>query len=95
MKVRQTLLCLFVLLAAGCSEDEDDALQEKKPTAVVLNIPANFPEPVYDLGANPLTEEGIALGKMLFYDAALSRDNTISCGFCHQQPTAFTHMDTM
>ena len=91
MKVRQTFLCLFVLLAAGCSEDEDDALKEKKPTPVVLDIPANFPEPVYDLSANPLTEEGIALGKMLFYDAALSRDNTISCGFCHQQPTAFTH----
>jgi cytochrome c peroxidase len=28
---------------------------------------------------------------MLFYDPILSRNNTISCGFCHQQQSAFTH----
>ncbi len=78
-----------VLFVVGCSDGEQ--IKERNPTPVVLAAPANFPEPVYDLVANPLTEEGIALGKMLFYDPALSRDNTISCGFCHQQPTAFTH----
>jgi cytochrome c peroxidase len=76
-------------LHAGCSEDAQ--IKESNPSPLELDIPSNFPEPVYDLLANPLTEEGIALGKMLFYDPALSRDNTISCGFCHQQPTAFTH----
>ena len=76
-------------LHAGCSEDAQ--IKESNPSPLELDIPSNFPEPVYDLLANPLTEEGVALGKMLFYDPALSRDNTISCGFCHQQPTAFTH----
>lgn len=89
MKLCYAFLFWVLLFAAGCSDDEQ--IKEKNPTPVVLDIPANFPEPVYDLAANPLTEEGIALGKMLFYDPALSRDNTISCGFCHQQPTAFTH----
>lgn len=38
---------------------------------------------------NPLTEEGVLLGKLLFYDPILSIDSTISCGSCHQQKYAF------
>ena len=30
---------------------------------------------------------------MLFYDDALPADGTISCGFCHQQGSAFAHTD--
>lgn len=52
--------------------------------------PANFPEPLYRFNENPLTPEGVELGRLLFYDARLSRDGTISCGSCHQQPSAFT-----
>lgn len=89
MKVRFACLFSCAVVIAGCADDRE--VIEKKPTPVTLNIPANFPEPVYDLNANPLTEEGVALCKMLFYDPILSRNNTISCGFCHQQPTAFTH----
>ena len=89
MRTCYTYLFMLVLFAVGCSDNEQ--IKERNPTPVALVAPTNFPEPVYDLAANPLTEEAIALGKMLFYDPALSRDNTISCGFCHQQPTAFTH----
>lgn len=39
---------------------------------------------------NPLTEEGIALGRQLFYDPILSFDSTFSCGSCHQPGRAFT-----
>jgi cytochrome c peroxidase len=39
---------------------------------------------------NPLTKEGVALGRMLFYDTRLSRNNTISCATCHQPEKAFT-----
>lgn len=39
---------------------------------------------------NPETTEGIALGRMLFYEKALSADNTISCASCHQQAHAFS-----
>ncbi len=62
-------------------------------TPVTLRKPANFPDIVYDLSQNPLTVEGVALGKTLFYDAQLSRDSTISCGFCHQQFAGFGHSD--
>jgi cytochrome c peroxidase len=75
---------------AACT-DPEPPVEPKGPTPLTLSIPSNFPEPVYDLTVNPLTEEGVALGKMLFYDPILSRNNTISCGFCHQQQSAFTH----
>ncbi len=55
--------------------------------------PANFPEPIYNFANNPLTLEGVALGRALFYDDMLSVNGTVSCGFCHQQPAAFAHPD--
>lgn len=39
---------------------------------------------------NLLTEEGIALGKRLFFDKRLSKNNTISCSSCHLQEYAFS-----
>ena len=39
---------------------------------------------------NPLTEEGIALGKKLFFDERLSKDNTQSCASCHNPRNSFT-----
>lgn len=38
---------------------------------------------------NPLTVEGIALGKRLFEDPLLSADGTISCASCHHQEFGF------
>jgi cytochrome c peroxidase len=45
-----------------------------------MNIPSN----------NPLTVEGVALGKRLFYDPILSANNTQSCASCHIQETGFS-----
>ncbi len=39
---------------------------------------------------NPITVEGVELGRMLFYDKRLSGDNTMSCASCHLQSSAFT-----
>ena len=78
----------IALLLISCDQTDDVA---KKPKPFDIVIPSNFPQPVYDLSLNPVTQEGFDLGKSLFYDAQLSRNNTISCGFCHQQPAAFTH----
>lgn len=89
IELRNAIFILLLFVALACSDDT--ALKEHKPTPATLSVPSNFPQPIYDLSINPLTEEGIALGKMLFYDPILSRNNTISCGFCHQQTTAFTH----
>lgn len=52
--------------------------------------PANFPAPVYRVSDNPVTEAGFTLGRKLFYEPRFSRNNTISCGSCHIQSSAFT-----
>lgn len=52
--------------------------------------PANFPAPAYRMNDNPITEDGFILGRKLFYEPRLSRNNTISCGSCHIQSSAFT-----
>lgn len=64
---------------------------EPAPEEPLFLTPTNFPQPVYRFENNPLTKEGVALGRMLFYDGRLSRDGTISCAECHNQAYAFTH----
>ncbi len=39
---------------------------------------------------NPLTNEGVELGRLLFYDTNLSKHKSVSCATCHQQAMAFT-----
>jgi cytochrome c peroxidase len=66
-------------------------LPESEP--LPLAIPKHFPAPKYDFSKNPLTQEGVELGRRLFYDPILSRDSTVSCASCHLSFTAFTHVD--
>ena len=61
----------------------------RDPSVMQIQIPSNFPSPVYDLTINPVTEEGFELGRKLFYEPMLSRDSNVSCGSCHQQSAAF------
>ncbi len=69
------------------------AALEHPPEPVQLNYPKTWPVPTYDFTKNPLTKEGIALGRQLFYDPILSKDSTVSCSNCHLSYTAFTHVD--
>lgn len=39
---------------------------------------------------NELTKQGVALGRKLFYEKSLSKDNSISCDSCHEQKNAFS-----
>lgn len=81
-------LCISAYLAISAFQISNIQRTFFKP-----EIPSNFPPPVYDLKANPLTEEGIELGRTLFYDPILSSDGSTSCGSCHQQFAAFAHQD--
>ena len=85
MKIRAVLLLVLatVLLSAtqvGLSKIE-------------LEYPESWPKPLYDFEKSPLSKEGVALGRKLFYDPILSADSSISCSNCHLVYTAFTHVD--
>lgn len=59
------------------------------------STPYPFPKLVYFpkmpvSESNPVTVEGVALGRYLFYDPILSLDRTISCASCHRQEVAFS-----
>ena len=47
-----------------------------------LDVPKGL-GPVVTPANNPLTQEKIELGKQLYFDKRLSRDNSISCASCH------------
>lgn len=55
-----------------------------------LQIPNTFGHRYTIPADNPMTVEGVALGRYLFYDSLLSKNNTISCSSCHRQELAFT-----
>lgn len=81
---------LTTIFLFSCQKDDrpDTAPAEEN---ITFTKPAHFPEPAYRFTDNPITTAGFALGKVLFYDGALSRDGTISCASCHIQANAFTH----
>ena len=81
-------LLLISVFVYACKKG--DVIQEKVETFLGFQKPKNFPEPVYKLANNPITKDGFELGRMLFYEPRLSRNNTISCGSCHIQSSAFT-----
>mgnify|MGYP000881321252 CR=1 FL=1 len=56
----------------------------------VLQYPVNFGSRFSIPADNPTTKDGVYLGRLLFYEKALSANNNISCESCHQQKHAFT-----
>jgi cytochrome c peroxidase len=58
-------------------------------------LPAHFQSEFVRLldntpGDNGITDDGATLGRVLFYDTALSASDTVSCASCHAQAAAFT-----
>lgn len=83
-----TLLSSFVFIQS-CKKDSIISEEPEIPdTPYILNI-GSFPEPPI-ASDNPLTREGVKLGRMLFYEKMLSKTNTQSCASCHHQEFAFT-----
>jgi cytochrome c peroxidase len=72
---------VFVALCLLCA-----AVSKQHGEPARLTYPKNWPAPRYDFAKNPLTREGIELGRRLFYDP-------VSCASCHLSFTAFTHVD--
>lgn len=83
---RQTVLWGCVVLVVACGRQG-----EKYAGTPLEDFSAPFYYGLFEIPEdNPLTVEGVAFGRMLFYDRRLSRDSTMSCASCHRQELAFT-----
>lgn len=85
MKRVVTGIVAFVSLACFINARKDDGMS--------IKIPKGWPEPHYTFENNKLTKPGFELGRKLFYDPRISKNNTVSCGSCHQPFAAFAHLE--
>jgi cytochrome c peroxidase len=81
------LAAFALVLLAACGEGGEGA--SAPAPAYPFDLPQGFPRPVVP-AANPMSDAKVALGRRLFYDVRLSRNETQSCGSCHAQRLAFT-----
>ncbi|MBR9919420.1 MAG: cytochrome C peroxidase [Bacteroidetes bacterium] len=95
-----SLLLISLFILPGCEEtpvvmDDDNPVMGDlehiayEPMPYDLQIPDFFPEMIIP-EENPLTVDGVELGRFLFYDPILSLDSTQSCASCHLVEGAFT-----
>jgi len=90
-------IALITGLWAACS------IERPQPTAQNLQLPEvvdNYEGITYPQSfknkpdntpiANPITNHGATLGRVLFYDGRLSLNGTTSCASCHHQSKAFS-----
>ncbi|MFZ4740712.1 MAG: cytochrome-c peroxidase [Bacteroidales bacterium] len=90
------IFSLFIIFSA-CNKDAKDNIAPQPiathPTPYIIQIPKYFPTLLNIPADNPMTVEGIKLGRYLFYDGRLSgrtqADSLMSCSTCHLQANAF------
>ena len=93
MNVKNLLLFFLILIIMSCSNQDTDLEEEYVPVPFSLKVPELFQQKLIDPlipNNNPLTEEGVALGKKLFFDKKLSGNNTQACATCHKPQNSFT-----
>jgi cytochrome c peroxidase len=89
-------LCLAIgLVILGCRKDPFLNLGELdlgvyNPKPYDLKVSDRVKNLIKENPSNPMTEQGVMLGRMLFYDPILSVDSTVACSNCHNQQHAFT-----
>ncbi|MCU0445162.1 MAG: cytochrome-c peroxidase [Microscillaceae bacterium] len=64
--------------------------KESQASDYQLITPAHFGNQYQIPADNPMSEAGVELGRHLFYDVRLSRNDSISCATCHQPQLGFT-----
>jgi cytochrome c peroxidase len=85
------VLASLLLCSNSCRKPEEPF----RATPYTIEIPKFFPTQLNIPEDNPMTVEGIALGRHLFYEERLcgymgqNSDSMMSCATCHQQAHAF------
>ncbi len=93
MKLLTIVLCAAAIFCISADTRNVGFPADGSRDRIRLWVPSNFPQPVYAFKNNPVSEAGFELGRALFYDPILSRDNSISCASCHQPFAAFAQLD--
>ncbi|MFN4313054.1 MAG: cytochrome-c peroxidase [Chitinophagaceae bacterium] len=90
MRALKTILFIFstalvmAWMLGACRSENPNNLRYVQP-----NWPDHFPAPAQSFAGNRFSEEGIELGRKLFYDGRLSKDGNYPCASCHQQIAGF------
>ena len=92
-KVSHIIFFLVFILTSCDSNDEVDLIPKYEPTPYTIDVPHGFPTNLNIPVDNPMTVEGIELGRYLFYDGRLAgrvdEGKYMSCSSCHIQENSF------
>jgi cytochrome c peroxidase len=89
------LFFVVILLAVFASCGDNSTIDPPDDEEIVIDTTAYelaygpLPSPMLP-SDNKLTQQGVELGRMLFYETMLSRDNSQSCASCHRQQHGFS-----
>ncbi|MCF8386766.1 MAG: hypothetical protein K9G58_12395 [Bacteroidales bacterium] len=89
-----SLFAFFVIISLySCDKNDTPGPQKHNPTPYEIEIPYGFPTQLNIPEDNPMTVEGVELGRYLFYDGRMSGrthpDSLMSCATCHIQENSF------
>ena len=103
MKLYKLLSVLILALTLISCNSDDEVVEGYSNIYNLPSTPYNYSDPnfpntftPYVLGFdntpsdNALTDDGVTLGRVLFYDKNMSANNTVSCASCHEQELGFS-----
>lgn len=100
LRILTAVVTTLGVMVAGCGQGEPGptdgggggqpaAVEGDQASAEASSVPLGLP-PVPVPEDNPVTPEKVALGKMLYFDTRLSKDDTVSCASCHDPALGWT-----
>lgn len=86
-------LAVFIIVSTSSCRKDNPTDPAYHPTPYTIQIPRYFPTELNIPADNPMTMEGVILGRYLFYDGRISGrtspDSLMSCSTCHMQIHGF------
>ncbi len=82
---RIILIIIGLVFLSACKKDQTTF----QPSPYFLEIPNHFPDMIIP-SDNPMTMEGVELGRWLFYEKRLSGNDSMSCASCHLAQHGFS-----
>jgi cytochrome c peroxidase len=78
---------IYILLLISLVSCKTDTTEIQPVELIPFYVPTGFPQPNFD---HKITQERFELGRALFYENRIAKENKIACATCHIQKNAFT-----